>query len=194
MGGVAGTSAIKGFTEKDPSRLEIGRSGHVVGLVQVTAWVPVANEVSLADVGQEFARRHPKPTKPRDIRLVVEDSDEGWAELKGNPAEAFYNDLSDEEGKLWVSKLIKFSSAMRLARDSVYAGWIDVPMWYLLCTEDKTIVLELQQDLVDRCREAGANVTTRECESGHSPMLSRPGDVVAFVEDAVKAFSARGRL
>ena len=189
MGGMAGTSAVKGFTKQDQSRLK--SAGSVIGLVQLTAWIPVANEVSLGDMAEEFASRHPQSN---GVRLVVEDSDQGWCELKGDPAKSFYNDMSVEEGKEWVSKLVKFSSAMRSARDSVYAGWIDVPMWYLLCTEDKAIVRELQEDLVRICREAGATVTARECRSGHSPMLSRPEETVAFVEDAVKAFGTRKRL
>jgi pimeloyl-ACP methyl ester carboxylesterase len=191
MGGLAGTSAVKGFTKKDPSRLGSGKSGHVLGLVQITAWLPVANEVSLADLAQDFSRRHPEP---KDVQLVATDNGHGWSELKGDPAKAFYNDMSSEEGKKWVSKLIGFSSAIRSARDSVYAGWKDVPMWYLVCTNDKAIVPQLQEDLLRRCREAGANVTTRECESSHSPMLSLPEATVAFVEDAVEAFGTRERL
>ncbi len=67
-------------------------------------------------------------------------------------------------------------------------------MWYLVCTNDKAVVPQLQEDLLRRCREAGANVTTRECESSHSPMLSKPEETVAFVEDAVDAFGTRERL
>ena len=119
ISGMVGTSAIKGFTKKNPSRLKSSRAGYVVGVVQVTAWVLVANEVSIADMDQEFARRHPHPTKPRVVQLVVEDSDKGWSELKSDPAKAFYNDVSVEEGKVWVSKLIKFSSATRLNGESV---------------------------------------------------------------------------
>ncbi|EXJ58541.1 hypothetical protein A1O7_05968 [Cladophialophora yegresii CBS 114405] len=188
MGGMAGTSAIKGFTKQNSSELGSGNSGHVLGLVQLTAWVPVAKEVSLADMAQDFARRHPGP---KDVQLVTEDPGSGWSELKGDPAKAFYNDMSREEGEKWVSKLINYSSATRSARDSVYAGWKDVPMWYLVCTNDKAIVPQLQHDLVKRCRAAGADVTTRECESGHSPMLSKPEETVAFVEDAVKAFATQ---
>ncbi|KAJ9606780.1 hypothetical protein H2200_008789 [Cladophialophora chaetospira] len=188
MGGIAGTSASKGFTKQNQSRLQ--SSGSVIGLVQLTAWVPVANDVSLADMAADFARRNPQP---KGVQLVVKDSGQGWCEVSGDPAQSFYNDMTDEQGKEWVSKLVKFSSAMRAARDSVYAGWTDVPMWYLICTEDKTVVRELQEDLVRKCREAGASVTTKECKAGHSPMLSRPEETVAFVEDAVKAFGSRRR-
>ncbi|KIW67062.1 hypothetical protein PV04_06338 [Phialophora macrospora] len=191
MGGMAGTSAVEGFTKKNPSRLGSGRSGHVLGLVQVTAWVPVANEVSVADMAQDFARRNPGP---KDVQLVAAENDQGWWELKGDPAKAFYNDVSPEEGQKWVSKLINFSCAIRSARDSVYAGWKDVPTWYLLCTNDKAIVPQLQEDMLRRCREAGANVTVRKCESSHSPMLSKPEETVAFVEDAVEAFRTRERI
>lgn len=140
---------------------------------------------------QKLASRSPRS---KAVQLVVEDTGQGWCELKGDPAKSFYNDLADDEGKEWVTKLVRFSSAMRSARDSVYAGWMDVPMWYLICTEDRTIVRELQEELVRKCREAGARVTTRDCEAGHSPMLSKPEEAVAFVEDAINAFGSRERL
>ncbi|EXJ68036.1 uncharacterized protein A1O5_08651 [Cladophialophora psammophila CBS 110553] len=187
MGGIAGCSAVKGFTRKDPSKRKTEKSGHVSGLVQLTAWTPLEHETSLADIGEDFARRNPGVTIPR---MKMTNNDEGWTVLQGNPAEHFYNDMPPEDAKKWVSKLIKFSAAMRPARDSVYAGWRDVPVWYLVCTMDMAIRKELQEDMVQRLRELGANITTRECEAGHSPMLSKPGETVAFIEDAVRAFGA----
>jgi pimeloyl-ACP methyl ester carboxylesterase len=190
MGGMAGTSAIQGFTHKDPSKLKSGKSGHVMGLVQLTTWTPVSKEVSLIDMSQEYARR--RSIAPRQ-GLSRPNESTGWADLQGDPAQHFYNDLPPEEGQKWASKLIEFSAAMSGARESVYPGWQDVPMWYLICTEDKAIARELQEYLVQRCREAGGAVTTRHCDAGHSPMLSQPENTATFIEDAVAAFGKEGR-
>ena len=99
-----------------------------------------------------------------------------------------------DEAKKWVAKLISFSAVIRSARDSIYPGWRDVPMWYLICTMDRAIRVEIQEDMVRRCREAGANITTRKCEAAHSPMMTKSNETIAFIEDAVKAFGARERL
>ncbi|OAP60586.1 hypothetical protein AYL99_05588 [Fonsecaea erecta] len=187
MAGISGCSAVKGFTRKDSSKRKGEKSGYVSGLIQITAWTPSGNETSLADLGEDFARSHPEI---KISRMKTKTDDEGWSEVDGEPAKYFYNDLPREVAEKWTSKLIKFSAAIRGARDSVYAGWRDVPVWYLICTEDNAIKKELQEHMVEKCRALGADISTRECEAGHSPMLSRPGETVAFIEDAVRAFYA----
>ncbi|KAH0844933.1 hypothetical protein AYO21_04143 [Fonsecaea monophora] len=187
MAGMTGCSAVRGFTRKDPSKRRSDNSGYVTGLIQITAWTPTKHETSLADLSEDFARRHPEF---KMARMKIKIDDEGWSEVQGEPAEYFYNDMPRHNADKWSSKLIKFSAVVRNARDSVYAGWQDVPVWYLICTMDNAIKKELQEDMVQTCRALGANITTRECEAGHSPMLSKPEETVAFIEDAVRAFGS----
>ncbi|KIX95580.1 uncharacterized protein Z520_08700 [Fonsecaea multimorphosa CBS 102226] len=189
MGGMAGCSAVRGFTRKDPSKRKSEKSGHVTGLIQITAWTPSEHETSLVNIGEDFARRHPEIMRAR-IKHKIDD--EGWCEVQDEEVAVkfFYNDMPREDAAKWSSKLIKFSAAMFGARDSVYAGWRDVPVWYLICSTDNAIKKELQEDMVQKCRALGADITTRECEAGHSPMLSKPGETVVFIEDAVRAFYA----
>jgi len=191
MGGMAGTSAVKGFTKKDPSNLTSQSTGYVVGLIQLTAWMPDADEVSAAELAGGFARRHPD-LPYIGVKAVV--NEHGWSVLQGNPAEYFYTDMSEDEAQKWVAKLINFSAAIRGARDSVYAGWRDVPSWYLLCLKDMAIRIELQEEMVQRCREAGADIITRMCDTGHSPMATRSEETTTFIEGAVEAFESGGSL
>jgi len=69
-----------------------------------------------------------------------------------------------------------------------YAGWMDLPVWFLATVEDKALPVEAQRTMVKFARDAGGDVMLRECMSGHSPMLSRPKEVVDFVLEAVAAF------
>lgn len=63
-----------------------------------------------------------------------------------------------------------------------------MPVWFLSTTEDKALPVEAQRMMVQGARDAGADVSVREVESSHSPMLSRPEETVGFVLEAVKAF------
>ena len=87
VGGMAGTSAVKGFTKSNPSNLTSGTAGSVIGLIQLTAWMPVADEVSVADLAGDFARRNPDLSY---IGVKAKEDDQGWQVLQGNPAEYFY--------------------------------------------------------------------------------------------------------
>ena len=57
--------------------------------------------------------------------------------------------------------------------EHAYAGWIDVPVWYLSTMEDRALPVQAQRMFVQCAKDAGADVTVREVESSHSPMLSR---------------------
>lgn len=70
----------------------------------------------------------------------------------------------------------------------MYSGWKDVPCWFLATTVDRTFPLEFQKMFVQGARDQGASVVLREVESSHSPMLSKPDEVVRFLVDAVDAF------
>ncbi|ERF68286.1 hypothetical protein EPUS_02742 [Endocarpon pusillum Z07020] len=110
-----------------------------------------------------------------------------------NTAHGFYNDLSLEEAAYWVSKL-GTHSAVTLDLPANYAAWKDIPSWYLLCMQDKTIMPETQRAFVKKAREyldeaggpgTGAHrLRMEEIDAGHSPFLSRPERTAAFIEKA----------
>jgi len=187
FGGMVGVSAVKGFTAKDPSKLRHDKSGHVLGLVQAPAFTPPSN-TSLADTFADPAFAAAASSERR-----MQHNNEGWVQLLCDPADFFYNDLPREEAEQWIQRLVKYSAGATLSRDSVYAGWLDVPVWYLMCTLDKAITIKQQEMIVQRCRQDGGDVTTKRLQASHSPALSKSGEVAAFVEDAVKAFRAKTR-
>lgn len=116
----------------------------------------------------------------------------GFATLVAEPRELFYQDLPEEEGKYWVSKLQK--QAQKVLTDGgehMYSGWKDVPVWYGITLKDNAFgpaALEVQTMLAQMAKDAGADVTVREFDSGHSPMLSKPKETAEFILEAAKAF------
>lgn len=112
-------------------------------------------------------------------------------ELLREPAGFFYNDLPPEEVEKLIPKLVNYSAGAPASSDGIYAGWLDVPVWYLFCTLDEVITLKGQEIIVQICRDDGADITTRVLEAGHSPAISKTNEVVQFIEDAIAAFGTR---
>ncbi|KAI1616232.1 Alpha/beta hydrolase fold-1 [Exophiala viscosa] len=186
FGGMVGCSAIKGFTRKNQSNLKHNKSGHVLGLIQTPAFAPRSN-TALIDL---YAV--PGYVESLSSQDQVRPSKEGWSELLREPGGYFYNDLPPEEAQELISRLVKFSFGLGMSSDGVYAGWLDVPVWYLFCTLDQAMTLKGQEIIVQICRDDGADVTTRVVEAGHSPAISKTEDVVQFVEDAIASFRTKG--
>lgn len=173
FGGSVGCSSVKGLTQKDPSCLASG-SGKVIGIIQICAFTPPSG-LSLYDAlpGEKF---HSSDSS-------------GWEVIdNGEPEDIFYNDIPRDEARAWKEKLlVKQSAATFKDRDNIYAGWQDVPLWYLFCKLDKAIPIQAQEGMIAAVREAGASVTTKYLESAHSPFLSRPEETAAFILEAVES-------
>ncbi len=179
FGGLPGQSASKGLTLPVPPPAN-DASGHVLGFVVVASGFAMTGMSFLGGLGGK-----PPP-------FWKADTESGFAEILADPRELFFHDLPEEEGHLWVSKLGKQSlKALAEGGEHVYGTWIDVPSWYLATKEDKGFPIELQRMVVQMAKDAGADVTIREVESSHSPMLSRPKETADVIVEAVEYFVGR---
>lgn len=175
--GSVGASAIKGLT-KTKDATEPSSEGHVVGMAMIAAEFAVPGK-SFID---SFGEKAPPTWK--------EDGESGFATIAVDARDLLYHDLPAVEGKMWASELQRQSlKALKEGGEHVYAGWADVPNWFLLTLDDHAHPAEAQRTMAHSAKEAGGDVTIREIHSGHSPMLSRPKDVVDFLLEAVAAFS-----
>ena len=97
----------------------------------------------------------------------------------------FYNDLPKGEAETLAAQLrpSNFPNIM-VARERT---WMELPVHYLMIEFDKAVPVMVQELLVKEVVDAGANIKVRRLQSGHSPMLSRPLDVVDFVSWAASA-------
>lgn len=175
-GGMVGNSAIKGFTK--PRDADDNRSGYVIGLVLIASGFTLTG---LAFMDPFFGR------PPPAWRV---NNETGYAELVTSPRELFYHDLPEDEADYWVSQLTSQSlKALFEGGEYTYAGWKDVPSWYIGTVEDRGLPVLAQRMTVGMAREMGASVEHRELQTSHSPFLSQPGLTVEILLEAVDAFT-----
>jgi pimeloyl-ACP methyl ester carboxylesterase len=175
-GGMVGNSAIKGFTK--PKDTDNSQSGYVIGLILIASGFTLTG-LSFMD---PFFGRPPPAWRVNN--------ETGYAELVTSPRELFYHDLPEEEANYWISQLTSQSlKALFEGGEYTYAGWKDVPSWYIGTTEDRGIPVLAQRMTVSMAREMGACVEHRELRTSHSPFLSQPGLTVEIILEAVDAFS-----
>lgn len=176
-GGLVGNSAIKGFT-KPKGTDEDNRSGYVIGLILIASGFTLTG-LSFMD---PFFGRPPPAWRVNN--------ETGYAELVTSPRELFYHDLPEEEAKYWASQLTSQSlKALFEGSEYTYAGWKDVPSWYIGTVEDRGLPVLAQRMSVGMAREMGANVEHRELQTSHSPFLSQPALTVEIILEAVDAFT-----
>ncbi|OAQ71082.1 alpha/beta-Hydrolase [Pochonia chlamydosporia 170] len=173
-GGFVGLSAIKGLSKKTaPSTA----TGHVIGVVLIATGFNTAGMSFLDCVGGT-----PPPTWKADTET-------GFAVITADIKDMFYHDLPDEEAEMWASRILPQSlKVLKEGGEDSYEGWRDVPCWQLQTTEDRGLPIAMQKMVVQMAKDRGVELEAREIQSSHSPMLSRPEETVAFLEDAAKAF------
>jgi pimeloyl-ACP methyl ester carboxylesterase len=190
-GGMVGNSAIKGFARPKSAAIAASSAtptstsssappttGYVVGLILIASGFTLTG---LTFMDPFFD--HPPPA----WRV---NSATGYADIVASPRELFYHDLPEEEGNYWVSQLTTQSlKALFEGREFSYAGWLDVPVWYIGTVEDRGLPVVAQRMNVGLGREMGDSVEHREMQTSHSPFLSQPEQTVGFVVDAVEAFT-----
>ncbi|KAF7557082.1 hypothetical protein G7Z17_g905 [Cylindrodendrum hubeiense] len=175
-GGAVGASALKGLTL--PKTGASTESGHVIGFMLIASGFMVTGVTFLEGLGGK-----PPP-------IWKEDTDTGLAVFTVDPRDLFYHDLPEEEGKYWVEKLQNQSmKAFTEGYEAGYAGWKDVPVWYLATTDDHSHPLEVQKHFVKIAQDDGGDVTIREIDSSHSPMLSKPKETADIIIEAATAFT-----
>jgi pimeloyl-ACP methyl ester carboxylesterase len=178
-GGIVGCSAIKGLTrpKQEVSSSKENPFGHVVGIVMIATGFVQAGLCFLDGFGGK-----PPPQWKADLET-------GFATIVVDPRDMFYHDLPMEEGNYWVERLTKQAlKPMMEGGEHSYEGWRDVPVWFLATVEDKGLPIQTQRYFVQAAKDTGADITLREINSSHSPMLSRPKETADFILEAVASF------
>ncbi|RMZ78096.1 hypothetical protein DV737_g4021, partial [Chaetothyriales sp. CBS 132003] len=200
-GGMVGNSAIKGFARprdvvagttrnsaatSNLTRVQsIGQSqppatGYVIGLILIASGFTFTG---LSFMDPFFG--HPPPA----WRV---NNETGYADIVISPRQFFYHDLPADEADYWASQLAPQSlKALFEGGKYSYAGWMDVPVWYVGTIEDHGLPVVVQRMQIGMAREMGATVEHRELPTSHSPFLSRPEEVAGIVLQAVRAFGGK---
>ncbi|KAJ8118892.1 hypothetical protein OPT61_g220 [Boeremia exigua] len=180
-GGMVGNSAIKGFARpRGQGTLQEPQNGYVIGLVLIASGFTLTG---LAFMDPFFGIPPP---------MWRVNKATGFADIVTPPREFFYHDLPEEEADYWISQLTTQSlKSLFEGGEYTYAGWRDVPVWYIGTIEDHGLPVVAQRLNVGFARGLGAVVEHRELRSSHSPFLSQPDEVVEMMLEAVGGFAAR---
>lgn len=197
-GGIVGSSAIKGFARPQETAVkntppaskstgaqqtDVSQSptaGSVIGLILIASG---HNFTGLSFMDPFFGR------PPPSWRI---NSATGYADIVVSPREMFYHDLPADEAEYWVSLLAPQSlKALFEGGEYTYAGWMDVPSWYIGTIEDRGLPVAMQRMSVGLARGMGASVEHRELQTSHSPFLSQPEETVQIMVEAVEAFTGK---
>lgn len=184
-GGMVGNSAVKGFTRPKPGDLTTTQdqsqsqsTGYVIGIILIASGFTLTG---LAFMDPFLG--HPPPA-------WVVNKETGYADIVVSPRELFYHDVPDDEAEFWVSKLTTQNlKALFEGAEYTYAGWQDVPAWYIGTVEDRGLPVLAQRMNVGMAREMGGQVQHRELQTSHSPFLSQPEATVKIMVEAVESFT-----
>ncbi len=110
-------------------------------------------------------------------------STDGKTLLADMPARVFFNDCTPEVAERAMASLVPQRKDVFL-QEMFAAAWHTVPSTYVVCERDNAIKPERQEQMA---ANAG---TVRRIDSGHSPFLSRPGDVTAIIHETIAAVVA----
>ncbi|KAH8701986.1 Alpha/beta hydrolase fold-1 [Talaromyces proteolyticus] len=99
-----------------------------------------------------------------------------------NPAHALYNDLPPAMQEHAISQLQPVNAASFEMPNS-YEPWRDIPCTYIFAEQDNCVPLPGQQYFVSLMGDA---VATASLDTSHSPFLSKPRELAALVQRAVR--------
>ncbi|KAF4627988.1 hypothetical protein G7Y89_g10164 [Cudoniella acicularis] len=160
-GGLVGSNAIP------PSltfshRKSLGLPGGVIHLFFFSAFLMPAGKSILQAFGEG-----PNSDVHADERMYFRDG-----------AKTLYNDLEEEEAKLWEGRLVPCSWRVQ---ETVLTGeaWRDVKSTYLVCEGDKAAPVSYQESFAAL---AGSKVI--RCSAGHCPMLSQTQMLAESISEA----------
>ncbi|MFD4319126.1 alpha/beta fold hydrolase [Streptomyces sp. NPDC058548] len=147
-----------------PATQAAAEAGSVSHLVYLAAYQ--------LDVGESLLGFHGASVSP---------GAEGTHPVPENPVPLFYGDVDRAEAEAAVARLVPHSTKS-LVDPLTRAGWHTVPSTYIVCEDDRALLVESQELMAAR------SGTVHRMASSHSPFLSRPAELAALLtETAAKA-------
>ncbi|KAJ5274030.1 hypothetical protein N7478_009155 [Penicillium angulare] len=163
-GGIVGSEAVQESLSYSQRQAE-GEKGGVVHLFYYSAFILGKGQSVLSTFGES-----PNNNVKSDGRFCIK-----------NGAPTLYNDLPDDQARLWESRLIPQSYKVQttLVENTAYE---EIPSTYLICENDKAAPPQYQEMFAKISRSE-----TQHCQAGHSPMLSQPEMLVERISSIAES-------
>ncbi|VTT80838.1 unnamed protein product, partial [Fusarium fujikuroi] len=92
-----------------------------------------------------------------------------------------FSDLPKAEALAYAKQMTAHSAAS-FAGPLKNAGYLSIPVAYLICQKDVSVPSGVQRSVVDMIsKKSGRQVITFCCDAGHFPPVSIPGKVASFI-------------
>ncbi|CCT64801.1 uncharacterized protein FFUJ_03945 [Fusarium fujikuroi IMI 58289] len=165
-GGICGTESTAGASKKE--REAAGKQGGIVQLVYISSPVPKIGGSVKTMMGDNM----PHFMTAEGDYLISEP--EGCASIN-------FSDLPKAEALAYAKQMTAHSAAS-FAGPLKNAGYLSIPVAYLICQKDISVPSGVQRSVVDMIsKKSGRQVITFCCDAGHFPPVSIPGKVASFI-------------
>jgi len=109
-----------------------------------------------------------------------------------DPIPFFYNDVETSLAESAAAALLPHA-VEAFTTATQYDGSAEFPVTYVLCNDDRALSVAAQYKFIEVCRSSegrkggrdAVDVITCMLESGHSPMLSMPGECAKIIVESV---------
>ncbi|KAI1038787.1 hypothetical protein LB503_007828, partial [Fusarium chuoi] len=92
-----------------------------------------------------------------------------------------FSDLPKAEVLTYAEQMTAHSAAS-FAGPLKNAGYLNIPVTYIVCEKDTSVPPDVQRSVVDMIsRKSGREVITFSCDSGHFPTVSVPGKEASLI-------------
>jgi hypothetical protein len=194
--GLPMSAAIAGLAKRN--RASRGEKGGVLGVVYLTAFVPLDGESVVGLLGDllwwmeedvsfaflVFILLH------LYLHLLAKTEARVIKVKENSPAEVFFNDCSPEQIAA-VSSALEPHSKKSLASPITTIGWRDSAYdgcrAYIRCLQDKALSIERQDAFVER---SGVQWVVKTLDASHSPFISMPQALTVAVQEIARDFRA----
>ena len=177
------------------SRREDGKPGGVIGMMAMTAMMIMPGQSIEEAFGgvAPFVDLHVRPNHsicsiPKKIASWLTPKQPNGTISAKDAASIMFSDLNNELQAKYTSMLVLSTRAAH-TRKLRHAPYQHIPIRYMLTEKDNAVPLFLQELLVAKLQEVGAQTSVVKVDAGHSPYLSKPEMVVNAVVDMVKSLS-----
>ncbi|KAF2162593.1 hypothetical protein M409DRAFT_27214 [Zasmidium cellare ATCC 36951] len=171
-GGLKANGALKGLVGPDSTVAD--STGKILGLGIIAGLLP--------PVGKMGASAPAPQSHLSDNRWVFSETDPTM--LPRDPTNLFYNDMSPEQAAYWTARIKPMHTQEMFG--GYYEAWHHVPVSYLVTTKDNGISEAQQDAIINDAKAEGGIVFATHVEASHSPFLSVPDKVAAWIRRAAE--------